>query len=135
MTLHIHYDHKCPKCETPYVPYDAEVACPKCGLLEADRYDFVSEAANSALFNLNEFGQYTPMMWMVLSFGDELLSQAFYMLELHRIASELPFNDLGQIYYDKFAPPDFPGSDYMRQYFARLCERISEKTDELLANG
>ncbi len=34
MTLHIDYNHNCSECETAYIPYDAEVACPKCGLLE-----------------------------------------------------------------------------------------------------
>ena len=56
MTLHIDYNHNCSKCETAYIPYDAEVACPKCGLLEPDPYDFVGEAAESALHNLSDQG-------------------------------------------------------------------------------
>lgn len=34
MTMHVVYDHECPACEALYIPYDEDVPCPRCGIVE-----------------------------------------------------------------------------------------------------
>jgi len=60
MTLHISYEHKCNQCGTDYIPFDADVPCPKCGLVESERYDFIGAAVRSTLYNLERYGSYQP---------------------------------------------------------------------------
>ncbi|WXG46619.1 MAG: hypothetical protein WED05_08190 [Candidatus Atabeyarchaeum deiterrae] len=62
MTLHINYDHQCPKCEAYYIPYD-DVPCPRCGLVEKERFDHITRATRSLLFNLDNYGSYVPPAW------------------------------------------------------------------------
>jgi len=81
MTAHIVYNHQCPRCETFYVPYDDDVPCPRCGLVEKQRYDFISEAAESALDNLRTHGSYMPAAWWAGSLGDHILYLVFMALE------------------------------------------------------
>ena len=68
MTLHIKYDHRCPKCGADYIPYN-QVPCPNCGQIEGDRFDYVSLAAESIIFNLQRFGMCQPPMWLVNFLG------------------------------------------------------------------
>jgi hypothetical protein len=81
MTLHISYRHQCPQCGTEYIPFDTDVPCPKCGLVEADRYDFIRAAVDSSLFNIERYGSYIPWAWIELTFGDKVLSRVFRMLQ------------------------------------------------------
>jgi hypothetical protein len=39
MTLHIHYTHQCPSCGAYYIPCDKNVPCPRCGVVEQERFD------------------------------------------------------------------------------------------------
>ena len=83
MTIHCIYDHQCPECEVHYIPYDKDVPCPKCGMIEEKRYDFISRAAGSALFNLKEYESFVPFMWYTGGLGDHILSLIFGILEAH----------------------------------------------------
>jgi len=51
MTMHVIYDHECPQCGAYYIPYDHDVPCPKCGIVEENRFDYITEAALSMRFN------------------------------------------------------------------------------------
>ena len=84
MTLHVSYDHECPKCNAYYIPYDVDVPCPSCGLVEQERFDFIPEAAASARFNLITHGSYVPGAWYAGSLADHILSLLFDLLEEHR---------------------------------------------------
>ena len=88
MTLHIVYNHQCPRCETYYIPYDDDVPCPHCGLIESQRYDFVTEAARSAMYNLRTNGSFMPSAWWVGTLGDHVLHLVFTALEEHRTSGE-----------------------------------------------
>lgn len=80
MTIHVVYDHKCEKCGALYIPYDAGVPCPNCGLVEAERFNYIAEAAASLRFNKEE-GSYRPAVWWVGSFGDHILSVLFGLFD------------------------------------------------------
>ena len=45
MTMHVVYSHECPNCKAYYIPYDAEVPCPRGGPVEEGRFDFNPQAA------------------------------------------------------------------------------------------
>lgn len=77
MTLHIHYDHQCPLCEAFYIPYDEDVPCPQCGMLEKERFDYISQATQSILFNKQRYGSYIPPAWYKGSLGDHILYLLF----------------------------------------------------------
>ena len=82
MSLHIKYDHVCPRCAAPYIPYDGDVPCPACGLLETERFtDFIAKAAKSAQYNFAYGGRYIPLFWHLGSFADQVLSQLFSVLD------------------------------------------------------
>jgi len=83
MTLHIDYNHQCPRCGALYIPYGTDVACPQCGHVEKERFDFIPKAADSALHNLRA-GSFIPGSWWVGSFGDHVLHILFMILERHR---------------------------------------------------
>ena len=84
MTLHINYNHQCPKCGAYYIPYkdgDKTIACPKCGHVGDEAFDFIPKAVNSVKFNLREYGSYTPLAWATMSLGDHILRILFGILE------------------------------------------------------
>jgi len=82
MTLHIHYDHECPKCEAFYIPYDDRIPCPNCGLIESERIDYIEQATNSMQFNKAD-GRYTPGAWYVGSLGDHVLNLLFPLFDAY----------------------------------------------------
>jgi len=80
MSIHIRYNHECPSCSAKYIPYD-EVPCPRCGVQETDRFDFIPQAANSLLANKLEWGSFTPGAWAVTSFGDHIVQLLFLLFD------------------------------------------------------
>jgi hypothetical protein len=87
MSLHIYYDHQCPGCGAQYIPYD-RVPCPRCGLIEADRSDFISRAVLSLLANKRDHGSYTPRGWAVPSFGDQVVRLLFLLYDAYEHQAE-----------------------------------------------
>ena len=73
MTLHIVYNHKCPECSAYYIPYDKDIPCPRCGLVEKGRYDYISRVLDSMKYNKDLSGCYTPGAWWSGSLGDHIL--------------------------------------------------------------
>ena len=92
MTLHIIYDHRCPKCGAYYIPYDENVPCPNCGIVEDERFDYIPNAVESILFNLKAYGSYIPPVWSTGSLGDNTLSILFDILEQFRKSKEMDFD-------------------------------------------
>jgi hypothetical protein len=80
MTVHDNYTHQCPKCEAYYIPYD-DVPCPRCGLVETERYDFIPIALASVRWNIEMYGFYVPGAWFVGGLGDHLLLILFHIFE------------------------------------------------------
>ena len=78
--MHIGTRHQCPHCDTETIPLDADVPCPKCGLVEAERHDFIAEAVESALFNLERVGFYGALARLEMTFGNKVLSRVLHML-------------------------------------------------------
>ena len=99
MTMHIHYNHKCPRCQTDYIPYDKDVACPKCELIETKRFDFVTPVAQSALYNLSQQGSYVPGGWWTGTLGDHLAYFVFQVLDMHKRSKEVSFSMSASSYF------------------------------------
>jgi len=74
MTLHLYMNYKCPECETPYIPYNSAIPCPKCGdQPEMEDYpEFVDGICESFLYNLSQNGNFTPMCWAVCDISDSI---------------------------------------------------------------
>jgi hypothetical protein len=83
VTLHVVYSHECSGCKAYYIPYDTEVPCPRCGLVEARRFDYIPQAAASMELNKEEGGSYTPPAWWIGSLGDHLLSLLFDLFDAY----------------------------------------------------
>jgi hypothetical protein len=80
MTLHVVYTHQCGACQAFYIPYD-DVPCPRCGQTEAERFDYIPQAAASMRYNKETGGSYTPPAWWVSSLGDHILSLLFALFD------------------------------------------------------
>src|ERR1700732_5404702 len=81
MTVHDSYTHVCSQCAAYYIPFDKDVPCPRCGLVEQERYDFISTAVCSVRWNIQMYGSYVPGAWFVGGLGDHLLLILFYIFE------------------------------------------------------
>jgi predicted RNA-binding Zn-ribbon protein involved in translation (DUF1610 family) len=77
MTLNTSCKHQCPPCSTEYIAFETDVPCPRCGLVQLERCDFIRVAARLVLFNLEDNGSYVPPVWMERSFGDSMLCKVF----------------------------------------------------------
>lgn len=113
-TIHINYNHSCPKCKAMYVPFGEDVPCPRCGMVETKRFDFVTRAAESAQLNLATNGSYLPHTWWVSSLADFVLYVCFEILEQHR-------KDGGIYHIDQVAKEVVEGTDmadkpYLREH-------------------
>jgi hypothetical protein len=124
MTLHISYNHQCPQCQAFYIPYDTNVPCPKCGCIEEKRFDFIPQAAASALCNLDE-GSYLPEAWLAGTFVDQALFLVFRTLEAHRTADEAgDFTDIARAFFDSLNWGDY---GYAREHIFGIACRVFEE--------
>jgi hypothetical protein len=122
MTLHVHYDHQCPNCEAFYIPYDNEIPCPRCGLVETERFDFISEATASLQFNKAN-GSYTPGAWYVSSLGDHILMVLFPLFD----AYEEPLHgDFLKFAADWHSKMDWGDQGYLGEHILRIAIRLAE---------
>ncbi len=130
MTKHITYDHKCSGCQALYIPYDDRIPCPKCGMIEKDRFDFIPQAAESALFNLKN-GSFEPMGWWVSSYADHLLIIIFSILEEHRKSNESGnFTSVARAFVDKL---DWKDQEYSKEYVYNIVCRVYEEIQKKLS--
>jgi len=134
MTLHISYDHTCPSCGTYYIPFDKDIACPKCNLMEEERFYFIPEAAKSAYYNLINEGRYQPASWYIGSYADHTLHLLFITLERHRLnEANISFEEFAkELVYKKI---NWEDETFYRNYFFQIACRVysylQDNNDEL----
>jgi len=126
MTLHVVYDHRCPQCSAFYIPFDQDVPCPNCGAVEAERFDYVPQAAASLRYNLETQGSYVPAAWWVGSLGDHLLHLLFSVFEQYRKQEAVDFSEFASIYLSSLKWGDQP---YLRQHVLDIALRVYDALD------
>lgn len=130
MTIHISYRHQCEGCQTEYIPYNEAVPCPKCGLVEEERYDLIPRAAYSALYNLEKVESYIPLAWGIFTLGDQILSFIFRLLEQDRLnPGELPFSDRARDFFYKSV--DWGEHPYLRDYFYEIAVKVYDQVQKV----
>lgn len=127
MTLHIHYDHQCSKCGAFYIPYE-DVVCPNCGFKEEERFDFIPQAVDSLLFNLDRYGSFFPPAWAVTSLADHILRILFIIFEGFRESEESDFS----LYTKQLLEGgDWGDQLYMKEHIFGIALRVKEELDTL----
>jgi hypothetical protein len=121
--------HECPKCETIYVPYNSEIACPKCGdKPEMEDYpEFVEGICESFLYNIKEFGGFVPMCWATIDISDSF--QMFLFNVFHEWVTKESSNHEPQVRTEAFKEfidniiekVDLNGMDFMAGYATDLA--------------
>jgi hypothetical protein len=125
MTPHVHYDHQCPFCKAYYIPYDVDVPCPDCGLVEQERFDFIPQAVASARFNLETHGSYVPTAWFACSLADHILWLLFGLLENQRKEPDgQPFEGLA---HKTLEYMNWGTQAYLRDHVYAIAVRVYEK--------
>lgn len=98
MSMHIMYDYQCKKCEAFYIPYEKDIVCPNCGLNEEEPYDIVLDLANSAKYQMDTMGFYTPIAWWTGSFGDYVALIIFQILDAYNNQEKKEFQEIASEY-------------------------------------
>jgi len=122
MTIHVNYDHQCPQCQAYYIPYDAQVPCPKCGLVEKERFDFIEQAAESMRFNISN-GSYTPAAWWIGSFGDHILSLLFPLFDAYEEDRPADFMVFAA---DQLGKMDWGDQSYLKEHVLGIAVRLHD---------
>jgi len=120
MTLHINYDHQCAACDADYIPYDVGIACPKCGLVESECFDFVPEAVESLRFNKAD-GSYLPAAWYIGNISDHILQLLFHLFSAYEESGGEEFQQFATVW---LAQLDWGDQEYMREYLQFLSIRV-----------
>ncbi|WXG44038.1 MAG: hypothetical protein WED04_08405 [Promethearchaeati archaeon SRVP18_Atabeyarchaeia-1] len=128
MTLHINYDHRCPKCSAYYIPYDKDVPCPQCGVVEEERFDYIPKAAASLLFNLDNYGSYAPAAWWVSSLADHILLVLFPVFEQYRKSNHEDFDSFA---LDILSKSNWDEQKYLEKHVHRIAVRIYENLKDM----
>lgn len=124
MTMHVVYSHECGNCKAYYIPHDADVPCPRCGQVEAERFDYIPQAAASMRFNKESGGSYTPGAWWVGSLGDHILRLLFGLFDAYEAQKEAPFEQfLGQ----RLAEMEWGDQEYMRDHLRGIALRVRDE--------
>jgi hypothetical protein len=131
MTVHDSYTHQCPECEAFYIPYD-NVPCPRCGLVEKERYDFIPTAACSVRWNIDMYGSYVPGAWFVGGLGDHLLLILFCIFERWKDHPEAGFD---QAIEAELSPRDWGDQAYLHPHLAAMARRIYEELNREEVTG
>lgn len=125
MTIHVSYDHECPECGAYYVPYDDDVPCPKCGIIENERFDFISKAVESILYNIEQYHFFVPPCWITYSLCDKILIILFHLFQAFEFSgkekafSEFSFDEIKKHVYWK-------GHDYIVKHIYNIAVRVNE---------
>jgi hypothetical protein len=126
MSVHIDYDHQCPRCGAYYIPYE-DVPCPNCGLMEEERFDFVPQAVDSLLYNLNSYGSFLPPTWWVGSLGDHILRILFIIFEAFRQSGEADFPSFAE---QVLAEGDWGDQQYLEKHIYGIALRVYEEIEK-----
>lgn len=123
MTLHVVYSHECGGCGAFYIPFDKDVPCPRCGLVEAERFDYIPQAAASMRYNLESGGRYTPGAWWVGSLGDHILHLLFGLFDAYE--AQRGQAEFEPFVTDRLARMDWGDQEYLRDHVRdiALCVR------------
>lgn len=78
--MHVVYDHKCLGCGAHYIPFEEDIVCPKCNLMEPEIFDYIPQAVASMKINKAQ-GKYMPGAWWVGSLGDHILHIMFNLFD------------------------------------------------------
>lgn len=129
MSLHIDYDHKCPECGAEYVPYDLDIPCPNCGLLEKKRYEsFVEETIESMCYNtLTGFGFY-PSAWYCTCLADDILLFIFRVFAVYENYREE--ESWEHFLHEYIRDSTFDDYEYLRDYMRVLAQRIHDTMEK-----
>ena len=124
MTLHVVYSHECGACKAYYIPYDSAVPCPRCGIVEPERFDYIPQAVASMQVNKESGGTYTPGAWWVGSLGDHILSTLFGLFDAYEAQQ-------GQVAFEPFVDAALGGmqwgdQDYLRAHIRGIALRVRE---------
>jgi hypothetical protein len=130
VTLHIVYDHQCPNCQAFYIPYDTDVPCPRCGLVEAERFDYIPQAAASAQFNMQMEGSYVPAAWWIGSLGDHILQMLFNLLEHHR-TNPAAGQTFEQMTRESLARANWGNQQYLHGHVYGIAMRVYEELNNV----
>ena len=128
MTLHIVYEHQCPKCGAYYIPYDKNIPCPKCGVTENERFEYIPLAMKSLLFNLGKYGSYMPLGWWAGSFGDHILNILFHIFEgFRREEKQDNFDSFTRKFLSQMKWDD---QDYLEKHIHSMAIRIHKELEK-----
>jgi hypothetical protein len=124
MTMHVVYTHECGGCGAFYIPYDKEVPCPRCGLVEDERFDYIPQAVASMRINKAR-GSYTPPVWWVGSLGDHLLLVLFGLFDRYEARA-------GGAGFEAFLDEDLGAVDwgdqgYLRDHVRGIALRVRDE--------
>jgi hypothetical protein len=124
VTMHVVYSHECPNCKAYYIPYDADVPCPRCGEVEEERFDYIPQAAASMRYN-KRGGTYTPGAWWVGSLGDHILHLLFGIFDAYEAQKD-------QVGFEQFldqwlAQTQWGDQDYLGRHLREIALRVRQE--------
>ena len=101
MSLRIMHNYQCSNCKAFYIPYEEGIVCPNCGLNEDEIYDIVSLLAQSAQYQMDMHGFYTPIAWWTGSLSDHVSLLIFQVLDAFDSDDRDSFEEFAKEYFDK----------------------------------
>jgi|GEM_PF-1368364 len=125
MSLHLSYNHQCPKCKAYYIPYNEEVPCPNCGLIEKERFNFIPQALDSIAHNLSRAGTFLGLSWSTLSLADHILLNIFQALEAFR--QKEGKKDFATFIKEILSKADWGEHKYLEKHIYSILLRIYEE--------
>ena len=129
MTIHVYYEHRCGACGAFYIPFAPGVACPKCGRIEGEVFDFAAQAASSLRFNLQAYGKYLPPAWYVGSLGDHCLRLLFRIFEGFRTRAD-PSVEFPAFLDRELAVMDWGEQPYFEKHVRDLALKVRSVLEE-----
>jgi len=125
MSYHVVYNHQCPQCGAHYIPFDQDVPCPRCGHVEAERFDYIREAVASMRTHKKMWGVYTPGAWWVGSLGDHFLHLLFGVFDYYEERRPEPsFEEYVSGWVRRSEWGEHP---YHRDHFLSIALRVQEE--------
>ena len=124
MTLHVRYNHQCGRCGAYYIPYDKDVPCPKCDLIEEERFNFIPQAVESIMYNLKSYGSYVPPAWWTGSLGDHILHLLFMIFERFEMSRE---NDFDSFIKKELSKLEWGDQKYLENHIYGIAVRINDE--------
>lgn len=122
MPLHILYDHQCSKCDAYYIPYEKDIVCPNCGNDEEKVFDIISQLADSAKYQMDTMGSYTPIAWWTGSFGDHVALIVFQILDAY--TNEKKEKDFKSVATKYCNSKTWGNQLYMKEHICKLSYKV-----------